>query len=160
MPKVTITRKHVIVVDTVGENSYKDMTFKDKEGNDYKISNERVQYFEGKIVAGQAVQLNYAMSSFGKEFIYSAELIKDKLPSPVRVETVPVPGVEIPPQPPKPPPSPAPKPIAGQEEGMWWKHKAFSLSYAKDLACHGVIEVKDIYKYAGEMLDWLNKPMV
>ena len=49
---------------------------------------------------------------------------------------------------------------APQELGMWFKHKAFSLSYAKDLACHGVIERNEIYKVAEEMLDWLNKPMV
>ncbi len=50
--------------------------------------------------------------------------------------------------------------IAPQELGMWWKHKAFALSYSKDLACDGSIEVKDIFVYADKMLDWLNKPMV
>ncbi len=117
MPEVTITRKHVIVVDTVGENAYKDMVFKDKEGNDYKISTKRVQYFESKIVAGQAVQLNYAMSSFGKEYIYSAELVAGNLPPPVKPTTIPVPGVEIPRQASQPivPLPPVPPKAAGTE---------------------------------------------
>ena len=50
--------------------------------------------------------------------------------------------------------------IAPQEKGKWWKHRAFALSYAKDLACYGIIEIKDLYKYAEEMFDWLNKDMV
>lgn len=55
---------------------------------------------------------------------------------------------------------PAKDDIAPQAIGMWFKHKAFSLSYTKDLVCNGVIEMKDLYKCAEEMLDWLNKKMV
>ena len=120
MSEVTITRTKPIVVNEVGQNEYGDLTFTDKEGNSYKVKKTRRQYFDKIIAPDTAVQLNYAVY-MKTEYVYSAEPVAGKLPPSVKVETVPVPGVEIPPQPPKPPPSPAPKPISGQEEGMWWK---------------------------------------
>ena len=50
--------------------------------------------------------------------------------------------------------------IAPQEVGMWWKHKAFALSYSKDLVCSGSIEAGELFQIADQMLDWLNTPMV
>jgi hypothetical protein len=82
MPDQTITRNEIIVVDKVANNQYGDLTFTDKSGKSYKVSNKRVSYFKDVIVEGMAVQLNYAMSSFGKEYIYSAAQVKDNLPPP------------------------------------------------------------------------------
>ena len=106
MPEVIITRKQVIVVDTVAINTYGGLAFTDKEGGKYKIGKARIGHFEKIIQPDVAVQLIWADNPHktGTEYIYSAEPVTGKLPSPVKVETVPVPGVEIPPQPPKPPP--------------------------------------------------------
>ncbi len=85
MPEQAITKTQIIVVNEVGTNTYGDLTFTDKAGADYKVSVKRKQYFEKIIVQGVAVQLNYAMSSFGKEYIYSAVQVKDALPQPVHL---------------------------------------------------------------------------
>lgn len=82
MAEQTIVRTQIIVVDVVGENSYGDLTFTDKEGTAYKIPVKRKQYFEKIIIPDMAVQLNYAMSSFNKEYIYSAVQVKGELPPP------------------------------------------------------------------------------
>ncbi len=91
MVETTITRTQIIVVDSVGENSYHDMTFRDKEGKDYKISVKRVQYFKEIILPNTAVQLNYA-KAYDKEYIYSAVQVMSALPPPQKATTVPVPG--------------------------------------------------------------------
>ena len=70
MTEQAITKTQIIVVQEVGANTYGDLTFTDKAGGDYKVSVKRKQYFEKVIIPGMAVQLNYAMSSFGKEYIY------------------------------------------------------------------------------------------
>ncbi len=88
MAEATIVRSQCIVVNEVGANSYGDLTFTDKENNQYKISVKRKQYFEKVILPNVAVQLNYAMSSFGKEYIYSAVQVKEGLPPPVTPKVV------------------------------------------------------------------------
>ncbi len=77
---VEIKRKEIIIVDSVSKNSYGDLIFSDKSGKEYKISNKRVQYFENVIQPNMGVELHYAISSFGKEYIYSAIQVKDTLP--------------------------------------------------------------------------------
>ena len=109
MTEATIIKTQIIVVNEVGQNTYGDMTFTDKEGNPYKISSKRKQYFEKIIVPDVAVQLSYAMSSFGKEYIYSAIQVKDKLPA-LASEPVPAPD-KIPKEPIPPKPEPAPQAI-------------------------------------------------
>ena len=132
MPKeVVITRKQVIVVDTVDSNEYGDMLFTDKEGTNYKVGNKRVQFFEGVIVSGAAVQLNYA-EAYNKEYIYNAVQVKGELPEakdpikPELQEDEPTDealrkmiskGEPSPAQLKKP----TEKPPAPQEVGMWWK---------------------------------------
>jgi len=81
MPEAQIIRKAIIVVDTVAKNTYGDLTFTDKEGTGYKISNKRVQYFENTIQPDIGVELSYA-NAYGKEYIYSARQLKDGLPPP------------------------------------------------------------------------------
>ena len=81
MPEAEITRKQIIVVNEVGTNTYGDLTFTDKDGGQYKIGTKRKPYFEKVIIPNMAVQLNYVMSSFGKEYIYNATQIKDELPT-------------------------------------------------------------------------------
>ena len=82
MPEQAIIRTQVIVVGEVGTNTYGDLTFTDKEGGAYKVSAKRKPYFDKVIVPGMAVQLSYAMSSFGKEYVYGAVQVKDNLPPP------------------------------------------------------------------------------
>ena len=89
--KDTIIRTQIIVVDVVGENSYGDLTFTDKEGTAYKIPVKRKQYFDKIIISDEAVQLNYAMSAFGKEYIYSAVQVEGKLSPPRKPYQAPVP---------------------------------------------------------------------
>lgn len=82
MPEISFTRQPIIIVDTVEKDTYGNLLFKDKSGNPYKISKgekNRVKYFETVIVPNMGVQLNYAMSSFGKEYIYSATQVKDMI---------------------------------------------------------------------------------
>ena len=76
-----ITREQIIVVNKVDKNSYGDLVFTDKENGEYKVSNKRIQYFEKIISPDTAVKLSYAMSSFGKEYIYKAEKVSDALSS-------------------------------------------------------------------------------
>ena len=79
--EATISRTQIIVIDNVGENPYKDLTFTDKEGKQYKISNKRRQFFDKTIIPNVAVELSYA-EAYGKEYIYSAAQVKDKFPPP------------------------------------------------------------------------------
>ena len=91
MADIAITRSVSIVVNEVDYNNYGDMVFTDMEGNDYKISVKRVGFFKDIISPGKAVTLNYAMSPFGKEYIYNAKLVEGALPPPIKPTTVPVP---------------------------------------------------------------------
>lgn len=79
---IQITRTDVIVVDTIGSDSYGNLNFTDKAGKEYKVGVKRLKYFENIIKPEMAVQLSYAMSTFGKEYIYKAELVSGKLPTP------------------------------------------------------------------------------
>jgi hypothetical protein len=129
MPEVEITKSKVVIVDTVGENQYRDMVFKDKEGNEYKISNKRIQYFKDAIKPDFVVQLDYAMSSFGKEYIFSATPAKDKLPPPVKA---PVAQVDIATQ----------KEIKEANKPQFdLRQRSISLSYGVWLAQYGMVPV-------------------
>ncbi len=77
----TLTKETEVVIASVNENGYKDLEFVDMEGNSYKISAKRTNYFKDKIVRGNKVTLQWAMSSFGKEYIYAAQII-DSQPLP------------------------------------------------------------------------------
>jgi len=70
--EVEITRKQIVTIESVNENSYHDLLFT-AGGKEYKISTKRRQYFDNVIQVGAEVKLNYAMSSFGKEYVFSAE---------------------------------------------------------------------------------------
>ena len=145
MVEVKITRQEIIVVDEVSNNSYGDLVFTDKAGNSYKVGKNRAQYFKDIIFPDVAVQLNYAPNPHrqGEEYISSAVQVEGELPQPTE--------------------KPTPRPnttVSGEERGMWFKHKAFALSYSKDLVCAGSIDTKELLDYAQQMLDWLNKPMV
>ncbi len=121
MADVEITRKKIIVVDSVGKNDYGDLIFNDKEGNDYKVSAKRRQYFDKIIELDAAVQLNY--SSFkGREYVYSAVQVKDSLPE-AKPETK-----QGAPQSKSSPVKPQGGSL-GRDEN---KNRAFCLSYAKD----------------------------
>jgi hypothetical protein len=113
MTEQAIIRTQIIVVGEVGTNTYGDLTFTDKESGAYKIGAKRKQYFEKVILPGMAVQLNYAMSSFGKEYVYSASLVKDGLPPPTTPQPPPMTNV-------KPSDMPPVKHTSGPETGMWW----------------------------------------
>lgn len=104
MPEVTFTKQPVICVDTVSKNPYGDLEWTDKDGGKYKIPSKRAIHFEKTIVPDMWVQLSYAMSSFGKEYIYSAVQVKDKIGPPVQLK--PIPDSEIPHATPKPSPQP------------------------------------------------------
>jgi len=83
MAEQTIIRTQIIGVKDVGQNSYGDLTFTDEVGAEYKVSAKRKQYFEKVIIPGRAVLLHYAMSSFGKEYIYKAATVGgDAIPAP------------------------------------------------------------------------------
>ncbi len=82
-----ITRTQIIVVGNVETNAYGDLTFTDKEGKSYKVKSTRKQYSEKAIVPGQAAQLNFAVY-MNKEYVYSAEAVKDKLPEAVKPGSV------------------------------------------------------------------------
>ncbi len=123
MPEQAIIRTQVIVVGEVGTNTYGDLTFTDKEGGAYKIGAKRKQYFEKVIIPSSAVQLSYAMSSFGKEYIYTAISVATNLPLP----TTPLPMTH----PTAPAMTERPNKILSKEElrqahpsssetGMWW----------------------------------------
>ncbi len=148
MAEVIITRKQIVVVDTVGENSYKDLTFTDKEGNAYKISNKRVQYFKDKILPGRAVQLNFA-KAYDKEYIYSADFVEDKLPETKAPEiatkattstTLAKEAIKL-----------GAKPIPTGDDRI----RSMAISYAKDLVVAGKVELKDIKAYADRFVAYI-----
>ncbi len=99
MTEQAVIRTQVIVVGEVGTNSYGDLTFTDKTGGTYKVSVKRKQYFEKVIVPDMAVQLSYAMSSFGKEYVYSAMQVKDGLPPPTTPPPMTHPAAPVMPKP-------------------------------------------------------------
>ena len=108
-----IERTQIIVVDEVGQNTYGDLTFTDKEGNSYKVSTKRRKYFDDVVKPGTAVQLNYS-TAYNKEYIYSAVQVEGGLSE----STTPQPRPEgrI-----KEKSREVTQSIAPQERGMWWK---------------------------------------
>lgn len=152
-----ITRKQVIVVDTVESNDYGDMLFTDKEGKNYKIGSKRVEYFLGIITEGVAVELSYS-TAYNKEYIYSAVQVKDGLPPPTQTKTQPegdapamarsVPRVA---QPGATPPKP---PTSSRDANI---NMAVGFKGAIDLVCHGMISVNDIDLWWDKFVAKMNK---
>jgi len=137
------------VIDKIEDDSYQGKDFKKvtlKDGTVLKVKYGKEGVLKakwGELQEGRAY--NWKMGDYqGKPFVQDFTAVGDELQPPQSVETH---HNDVKPDPPK---------LSGQEVGMWWKHKAFSLSYSKDLACHGVIEIKDLYQCAEEMLTWLN----
>jgi len=130
-----ITRTEIVIIDTVSHNSYNDLLFTDKSGKEYKIGAKRAPFFEKTIVANMGVELSYAMSSFGKEYVYSAKQVKDILPPPAQWPAQPV-------QPP-PPKTDSSKKVDSEEI----KIRSMAAAYAKDLVVAGKIEVKELLSY-------------
>lgn len=134
-----ITRKQVIVVDTVESNDYGDMLFTDKEGNNYKISSKRVQYFEGVVVEGTGVELSYS-TAYNKEYIYSAVQVKDGLPPPVKAETQRV--------------GDAPSTSSDRDRNIY---KQTTFKGAIELVTHGIITLDDIDLWWDKFTAKMNK---
>jgi hypothetical protein len=155
MPQVEITREQIIVVDHSETDTYGNLSVTDKAGGKHKISAKRSQLGEF-IIPGRAVKFQYA-SYMNKEYIANAILVETPtaLPQPVKYPDA-VPQVAQTPTKVVKEQSSGNVP-SGQEIGLWWKHRAFALSYSKDLACSGTIEVKELYSCAEDMLVWLNK---
>ena len=149
------------IVVLSGENrldQYGNFFFKDKAGNEHKIGVKRKEKTElmALVVAnlGKAVKLlweDYTRDGITYPFIKGIELVEGALLEPVKTETQPIPQIDTP---------PSKSREDAIREGMWFKHRAFALSYSKDLVCAGSIEVKELYDYAERMLGWLNKDMV
>jgi len=149
------------IVVLSGENRFdqwKNFLFKDKTGREYKIGAKRND--KDQIVnlvaanANRAVRLIwdvYFREGTEYDIIKSIDPVEGALPEPVKTETQPIPQIDTP---------PSKSREDAIREGMWFKHRAFALSYSKDLVCAGSIEVKELYDYAERMLGWLNKDMV
>ncbi len=139
--EVEITRKQIIVVGEVGTNSYGDLTWADKDNKPYKVKSTRKQYFEC-IVPGQAVEICYAKYK-GIEYPYSASAIKDKLPAETEL----------------PPPSLVKEAVGMGAEIIGstsdTRLRSMAVSYSKDLAAAGKIELSDILKYADKFLNYI-----
>lgn len=78
MVEPKITKTDVIVVDTIGENEYADLTWTDKAGKDYKVKQARRKYFDDIIKPNLAVELSFAEYK-GHEYVYSAKLVSEKM---------------------------------------------------------------------------------
>ena len=140
MPEAKITRKTIIVVDTIDTNQYGDLTWTDKEGKEYKVKSTRKQYFEA-IQPARAVEISW--SSFkGTEYPYSVVAVAE----------------EIAKQPPKDHLIKAAVAMGAEVIGTTnIKDRSVAISYAKDLAVAGKIELKDMPKYANSFLDYILK---
>ena len=142
--EVTITRTEVITVASLEYNDYGDLIIIDKAGKTHKITSKRVGFFKDTLVVDRASELSFAMA-YNKEYIYSAKLVSEALPPSVKVTTAPVP--------PKDEPTPKARlvGISTDEE----RRRSVSISYAKDLACHGKIGVEDMKRHANEFLKYM-----
>lgn len=150
MPEATITRTQIITVNEVSQNSYGDLTFSDKDGKEYKVTVKRKPYFQKVVTPNAAIQLNYAMSSFGKEYIYSAVAVKDALPDPHKPESPPLQKGED---------SPLVKEavrLGGRVTSVDnTKNRAVAISYSKDLVCSGQIKLDQMSAYADKFLAYI-----
>ena len=156
MAEAVITRTHEIVVDTVESNQWDDLLFTDKAGNSYKVGNKRVHFFEGIIVPGVAVKLNYA-EAFNREYIYNAVQIKGELPPPTK-----------PIEPELQEDEPIPEDLEGPSvnRGSFAKyvvdprthdiHRQVALKCAVDLASHGFIKPGELLTKAESLLLYLD----
>ncbi len=152
MAEQKIIRTQIIGVKDVGQNSYGDLTFTDEAGGEYKVSAKRKQYFEKVIVPGKAVQLNYAMSSFGKEYIYTAVPAKgDTIPA----SPQPPVASSVPPIASKPPVVDSGAKYKADPAKMDTTMRDTALMQATDLAVAGKITVLEIPFYANQFYSWL-----
>lgn len=138
------------VIDRIEDDSYQGKDFKKvtlKDGSILKVKYGREGFLKAKWgELEEGIAYNWKMGEFkGSPFVEDFTRVADSLQPPVHVETHHTDA------------KPDPTKISGQEVGMWWKHRAFSLSYSKDLVCHGAINKAELYKCAEEMLEWLNK---
>ena len=138
-----ITRTETVVVDTVTTNSYDDMVFTDKAGNERKIGNTRLKHFEC-IKPGAAVKLNFAANPHRptEEYIYSAMAIEGKLPEPTQE----VPAIM--------------KATAKPEVKPDPKNRSFAIAYSKDLVVAGKIDLGKILSYAEVFDRWMSSDIV
>ena len=144
MVEPKITRSEIIVIDTIGENEYADLTWTDKTGKDYKVSAKRIKYFQDIIKPGMAVKLSFA-SAYGKEYIYKAELVSEKLAeSASQAPQSQIKPVELKTQ----------REVL-KEKVMPSKEKAFALSYSKDLAVAKIIRIDEVLAYAEMFYSYL-----
>src|SRR3990167_9230674 len=78
----TITKKQIVIVNTVDKNSYGDIefTYTGEDGvlRKGKIGNKRVKHFEGILIPQRYVELSFS-EAYNKEYVYSAVLVKDLL---------------------------------------------------------------------------------
>lgn len=126
-----IIRSESIVVSTVTTDKFGNLNFTDTANNTYRISSKRVLYFKDTIISGKQVELDYAMSSFGKEYIYSAREIKaeQKVVTPpaekkvvdAEIKEDNLPRVGWPGETPMRRSTTIKEQPSGQEIGMWWK---------------------------------------
>ena len=76
----TITKKQIVIVNTVDKNSYGDIEFtytgEDGVPQTKKIGNKRVKHFEGILIPQRYVELSFS-EAYNKEYVYSAVLVKD-----------------------------------------------------------------------------------
>ncbi len=82
MAETEIVRTQVICAKKVWEedrNGYSYFLWTDENDKEYKVKEGRKGYFEA-IIPNAAVQLNFSTYK-GKEYVYSAEAVKDKLPA-------------------------------------------------------------------------------
>jgi len=73
-----ITKSTEIIVKSREFNSYNDLLFTDTDGNNYKVSNKRVQYVDNAIQEGRLVKLNWS-TAYNRDYIYNAELLGDDI---------------------------------------------------------------------------------
>ena len=164
MAEVTITRKFEIVVDTVESNQYDDLLFTDKGGNNYKVGNKRVHFFEGIVVPDAAVQLNYA-TAYGNEYIYNAVQVKGELPPPTF-------AIQPVPQEDEPPPEEletldkAMSEKGSKDRGSFAKyvvddrthdiHRQVALKCAVELVSHGFAKIGELKSTSNMLLKYLD----
>ena len=101
----TITKKQIVIVNTVDKNSYGDIefTYTGEDGvlRKGKIGNKRVKHFEGILIPQRYVELSFS-EAYNKEYVYSAVLVKDLMEEKGLVK----------PEAPKPPSVPTPNPVS------------------------------------------------
>ena len=137
MPQPKVIKTQTIVVDHSGINNYGDLIVWDKGGNEWKVAQKR-DHLHSIFQDGKAVELGIA-NYMDKDFITEASLVEDGLP-------------EVKPK--EKPKEKAATIIPTDAASL--KNRAFSLSYAKDLAVAGKIGIEDIKRHATDFAIWLD----